>query len=182
MINNLSIAVHGFARRILMSISVDETLLPRYVNLSTNFRESPFRVDMSLSWFKHMYLVLSAFTSRPMPPAASPYYAIEFLPSIGHDKSTIWMHYMDAKKRIEKKARLELHKNAKQILEIAVVESPTSYLKTHPNKTNKTCGALLEKQGRTPKWRSPMDAFIWRCQCWPTNKNLPSTPLYEHRM
>ena len=36
------------------SIEVDETLLPRYMNLFANFRELPFRVEMSLSWLKHM--------------------------------------------------------------------------------------------------------------------------------
>ena len=69
-IDSLSIAVYAFARRIVMSLSVDETLLLRYGNLSTNFRELPFRVEMSLSWLQHMYSVLSAFTWRPMPPAA----------------------------------------------------------------------------------------------------------------
>ena len=39
MIDNLSISVHIFASRRLMSFSVDEILLPRYVNLSTSFRE-----------------------------------------------------------------------------------------------------------------------------------------------
>ena len=39
MIDNLTIAVHVFVSSILMSFSVDETLLPRYVNLSTSFRE-----------------------------------------------------------------------------------------------------------------------------------------------
>ena len=37
-IDSLSIAVHAFTRHILTSLSVDETLLPRYVILSTNFR------------------------------------------------------------------------------------------------------------------------------------------------
>ena len=37
--------VHAFTRRILMTLSVNETLLPRYVNLSTNFRELPFREE-----------------------------------------------------------------------------------------------------------------------------------------
>ena len=37
-IDNQSIAVYDFARRILTSISVDETLLSRYVNISTYFR------------------------------------------------------------------------------------------------------------------------------------------------
>ena len=46
MIDNLLIAVHTFAWRILMSLSV-ETLLPRYVNLSTNFREPLFSADIS---------------------------------------------------------------------------------------------------------------------------------------
>ena len=35
-------AVHTFARCILTSLSVDETLLLRYVNLSTNFRGLSF--------------------------------------------------------------------------------------------------------------------------------------------
>ena len=41
-----STAVQTFARRILTSLSVDETLLLRYMNLFTNFRELPFRVEM----------------------------------------------------------------------------------------------------------------------------------------
>ena len=39
MIENLSIPVHVFARRILMSFSGDETMLLRLRNLSTSFRE-----------------------------------------------------------------------------------------------------------------------------------------------
>ena len=53
-IDNLSIAVHAFARRILMSFSVDETLVPSQVNLSTNFKELPLRVEMSPFWLKHI--------------------------------------------------------------------------------------------------------------------------------
>ena len=41
MIDSLSIAVHAFVSRVSMSFSVDETLLPRQVNLSTSFREVP---------------------------------------------------------------------------------------------------------------------------------------------
>ena len=47
MSDSLSIAVHALASHVLMSVSVDETLLPRYVNLSTSFRELLFRVEMS---------------------------------------------------------------------------------------------------------------------------------------
>ena len=46
MINNLLIIIHAFTRRILMSLS-DDTLLSRYIHWSTNFRELPFRVEMS---------------------------------------------------------------------------------------------------------------------------------------
>ena len=49
----------------------------------------------------------------------------------------------------------------------------------HPSKTN---GTLLEKQGRTHKWRSSIDPFTWSCQCWPIWKNLPKTALHGHRM
>ena len=46
--DNLSIAVHLFASHVLMSFSVDETLVPRYGNLATRFREPSFRVEMVL--------------------------------------------------------------------------------------------------------------------------------------
>ena len=46
MTDSLSVAVHDFTSHVLMSFSVDETLLPWYVNLSTNFREPPFSVEM----------------------------------------------------------------------------------------------------------------------------------------
>ena len=38
MINHMSIAFHTFARRMLTSFSVDEMLLLKYANRSTNFR------------------------------------------------------------------------------------------------------------------------------------------------
>ena len=47
-------AAHAFASDILMLFSVDEMLLPRYVNLSINFRESPFSVEMSSFLLKHV--------------------------------------------------------------------------------------------------------------------------------
>ncbi len=37
MTDSLSIAVHAFASRILMSVSVDETLLPSYLKLVDKF-------------------------------------------------------------------------------------------------------------------------------------------------
>ena len=69
MIDSQSIAIHAFASRILTSLLVDETLLPRYVKLSTNFRGLSFRVEMAPPRFKHMYFVLLAFTWRTVPPA-----------------------------------------------------------------------------------------------------------------
>ena len=68
--DNLLIAVHAFPSRILMPFSVDETLLPRYMNLATDFREPPFSMELSYFWVKHMFSVFSAFTWRPMSPAA----------------------------------------------------------------------------------------------------------------
>ena len=40
-------ALLAFASHALMSFSVDKTLLPRYVNFSTSFREPPFIMEMS---------------------------------------------------------------------------------------------------------------------------------------
>ena len=45
MTDKLSLAVHVFASRVSMSVFVDETLLPRLVNLSTHFKELPFSVE-----------------------------------------------------------------------------------------------------------------------------------------
>ena len=50
MIESLSIAVHAFVNRVSMSFSVDETLLPSYVNLTTSFREVPSSVEMLPVW------------------------------------------------------------------------------------------------------------------------------------
>ena len=48
MIDNLALEVHAFASCILTSFTVDETLLPWYLNLSTSFREPPYSVEMPL--------------------------------------------------------------------------------------------------------------------------------------
>ena len=52
-IDNQSIVVLAFPRSNLILLSVDETLLPKYVNMSTNYREK-----MSPSWLKRIYSVL----------------------------------------------------------------------------------------------------------------------------
>ena len=45
MTDRLSLAVYAFASRVLMSVSVDETLIPSRVNLSTSFKDPPFSVE-----------------------------------------------------------------------------------------------------------------------------------------
>ena len=64
MIDDFSIAFHAFASRILISLSVDVILLPRYVNSSINFSGFPVRVEIAPSSF-----VLFAFTYNPMLPS-----------------------------------------------------------------------------------------------------------------
>ena len=65
MIDNLSKAVHAFAMHNLTLISVDEILLPRYVNWSTNFRGFPQKI---LSCLKHINSLLCVFKLSPIPP------------------------------------------------------------------------------------------------------------------
>ena len=62
----------------------------------------------------------------------------------------------------------------------AAVQPLTSHPKIHPSKTNKTCETLLEKPGRTHKWCSSMDPYMWTRQCWLTSKNLFISALYGH--
>ena len=57
-----SIPFHAFAWRIVISLSVDEILLPKYVKLSTNFRRLSLRAEIALSRLKHMFSILIAFT------------------------------------------------------------------------------------------------------------------------
>ena len=63
--NSLLIAVHAFVK-----LHIDVTLLPRYVNLSTSFKELLFSVEMSPLWLMHMYFIQSALTWRPRLAAA----------------------------------------------------------------------------------------------------------------
>ena len=72
----LSIAVHTFARSILISLSVDKTQLPRYVKLFTNFREASFRVEMS-PWLKYVFRFVCNHVEIFLLPA--PAYAARIL-------------------------------------------------------------------------------------------------------
>ena len=49
MIDNLFIAFHTFAKYMFTSFSVDEILLLKYVNLSTNFKGLPLKVEIAPS-------------------------------------------------------------------------------------------------------------------------------------
>ena len=85
-----------------------------------------------------------------------------FLPSCGCVKTTVWMQYM--KKKLDgnytRMQRDILRKSWKQ--HSTKQRSLTSHLKSHPSKTNKTCGTQLEKQKRTHKWRSSIDPIQGR--------------------
>ena len=60
MVDNLSIVVYALPIHMLTSLSVDEILLPRYMNCSTNFRGLQFN-EMVPSWLKHELLLISKF-------------------------------------------------------------------------------------------------------------------------
>ena len=70
MIDILSLIVNGFARCTLISLSVDQILLPKYVNLPTNFRGWPLKVEMVPSHLRHLNSVLYSFMKRLIFPAA----------------------------------------------------------------------------------------------------------------
>ena len=104
---------------------------------------------------------------------------MRFLPSCNCVHTTIWMNHIDTKKTFSKKSRWELDKNfaccLEQVLGVvlhktASVQPFASHNINHPSKTNKTCRAQLEKQGRTHN--SLMDSCTCTCQYWVTNKGL----------
>ena len=77
MIDKLSIAVHDFAMRILMSFSVDVTLLPRCVNLFANFREPPFSVWRCLLFYLNTCTPFCLHSHEGQcDPLPTPYYAV----------------------------------------------------------------------------------------------------------
>ena len=109
-----------------------------------------------------------------------------FLPNCGCVTNTVWMYNMDSNNMHREKARFELHKNdtsyREHILEATLYETTsvwplTSHLSNHPSRTNKTCRTLLEKQGRTYKWRSSMNPYTWT-----TTKKLFTSALCGKRM
>ena len=64
MVDNLSIALHALPKYMLTSLSVDEILLPKYINWSTNFRRLTFNDETVPSWLKHINWILSVFTKQ----------------------------------------------------------------------------------------------------------------------
>ena len=83
------------------------------------------------------------------------------------------MHHIDSNKKQDGNYTIMLRAILnKSPHELTTVQTLTTHLRNHPNKMNKTCGALLEKQKRTHKWRSSMDLYTWACQCLATRKNL----------
>ena len=65
------IADHTFAKHMLTSLSVDEILLPRYMNLSTNF-EKPATENRVVSLFKiHLLCFICIHAETNVPAACS---------------------------------------------------------------------------------------------------------------
>ena len=51
--SNLSIRIHALLMHMLTSLLVDEILLPRYTNWSTDFRDLPFNEEIAPPYLKH---------------------------------------------------------------------------------------------------------------------------------
>ena len=66
MVDNLLIVVHRLFIRMLTPLLIDEILLPRYMNWSTNFRGLSFNEKKALPSLKHVISVLSEFVRRPL--------------------------------------------------------------------------------------------------------------------
>ena len=81
-------------------------------------------------------------------------------------------------KRLEKK----LDGNYTRMLEatphkVPTIRPPTSNLENYPSKTNQTRRKLLEKQGRTHQWCTPMDPHIWPSKSRTTSSNIHTAAM-----
>ena len=94
-------------------------------------------------------------------------------------------------KRLEKKARRQLHKNAEsnieQVLEATphkalTIRPPSSHHENYPSKTNLTYRTLLEKQGRAHKRCTPMDPHNWPSKSRTTSSNIHPVAMWGYRM
>ena len=63
MINTVSIVVHALTRCMLTLLSIDEMLLPRYVNWSTNFRGLPLTVEM-VPFYQNIFNLFYLYSNR----------------------------------------------------------------------------------------------------------------------
>ena len=70
MTDNLFVANHAFPINVLTSLSVDEILLPRYVNCSTGLRGLPSSVEMS-PFFQR--IICATFNGNPCMTVVSCY-------------------------------------------------------------------------------------------------------------
>ena len=64
----------------------------------------------------------------------------------------------------------------------ASVRTLASHPIKHPSKTNKTYGALLEKQRRSHKRRFSMESDIYMRQCWSMGRDLHTSAMCGHWM
>ena len=64
MIRNPSVRVHSFSMRIMISLSVNEILLPRYEKWSTNFRDLSFNMEMAPSCLNSRNFFIRAHRSQ----------------------------------------------------------------------------------------------------------------------
>ena len=63
---NISIAIHALPMRIMTLLSVDEILLPKYMNWSSNFKRLPFHEEMAAFISKQLNFVWFEFTEWPI--------------------------------------------------------------------------------------------------------------------
>ena len=73
-VDNLSVAIHVLPMRIMISLSINEILLPWYAKCFINFRGLLFNEEMALSRLKH---VLSEFTLSQSLLLPAPGYTAE---------------------------------------------------------------------------------------------------------
>ena len=91
----------------------------------------------------------------------------------------------------EEEARRQLHKNVasniEQVQAATTHKAPTirptaSRHENYTSQTNQTCRTLLEKQGRTYQWCTPMDPRIWTSKSRTTSSNIHTAAMWGYGM
>ena len=143
------------------------TVIFRWLYFYLINRRHPSRWVAVVSWLKHLILAVDLWGSSAQHQVKLTVDRTFALLHIHHAASNDFWSFM-CRLKIEQILEATSH-------ERTVVQPLISYLENHPNKMDKACGTLLEKQGELTRNVLPWTPTHGQWKCWPTWKDISTT-------